>query len=356
MEAAEHNFFLAGAHDLVFLLVEFDCEDDRFGTLAEGNQGAFRDIVDCDLVLFIHGRGSNVSAAFGYGHIVDVPLQLLGKNGLGFQTIGVPDDQAGPSSQLPRSHQSFRGIDVQADNIVIVGSVDSHRVFVLVEHYPAGRSMVHDFTLRVVSYIVSGIVTSVAVDVADIQVHVGRFVFGGFLARSEGVHLVADLGPGVGSLELLALLLLGLELIGLFCQLVVEDLLLGLFGGLSSKAECLHPEPAMIVVFEHGLKLVEADLFIVVVVVLLELGGANLSCVFLSDQVERFEVFEDCAVELAEALLVHFAAARVDLEDELAGLGVVLVQGGRRAHELVEVHRTVALKIDVVEYVFSLLE
>ena len=92
-----------------------------------------------------------------------------------------------------------------------------------------------------------------------------------------------------------------------------------------------------------------------VVVVLSELGLAGVRGVVLVDEVELAEVAEDGGVELGEAVAVELPALRVDVEDELPGLCVVLVEGGGSADELVEVDGLLPLEVDVVEDLGGLL-
>lgn len=106
---------------------------------------------------------------------------------------------------------------------------------------------------------------------------------------------------------------------------------------------------------QHRLELVVVNGPVVVVVVLAELGLAGVGGVVLLDEVQLAEVAEDGGIELGEAVGVELPALRVYVEDELPGFGVILVEGGRGADELVEVNCLLALEVDVVEDLRGLL-
>lgn len=113
----------------------------------------------------IHGRCSNKSATFGYSYVTDISLQFLSKNCFVFETVGIPYDKTRPSSHLSRCHKSFGDVDVKTGDIIIVGGVDPHSIFGFIENNSAGGSVIDDFSLRVVSDVVSSIVAPVTIDV-----------------------------------------------------------------------------------------------------------------------------------------------------------------------------------------------
>ncbi len=47
--------------------------------------------------------------------------------------------------------------------------IDPHGIFILVKEDPAGSSVVHDLSIRVVSNIVTSVVTSVPIDVVYVH-------------------------------------------------------------------------------------------------------------------------------------------------------------------------------------------
>lgn len=234
-----------------------------------------------------------------------------------------------------------------------MGGVDPHGILILVEDDATRSSVIDDLSLAVVADVIASIVRTVTVDVGNIQIDVGSLVLRKFVLIGERIHLFADLHPSVGGHKLLPLLLHHSELVTVL-NFMVLHLLPDFFGLLLREAQRLHPQSAVEVVLQHGLELVEADGAVLVVVVLLEFGSRDILRERLLNQVQVFEVAEHCPEQQVEAVLVHLLPVGVDLKYELAGFGVVLVQGGGRADELVEIDRLAAFEVDVVEYLGSL--
>ena len=86
-----------------------------------------------------------------------------------------------------------------------------------------------------------------------------------------------------------------------------------------------------------------------VVVILLKFTITNVVGIVFTYEVELFEVPENSGVKLPKAVDVHLPAHRVDVEDKLLGLRVILVERSSCADKLIEVYCLLSLKVDVVE-------
>ncbi len=96
-------------------------------------------------------------------------------------------------------------------------------------------------------------------------------------------------------------------------------------GLLFGKAECFHPESKMIVILNHGLKLIKADAVVFIIVIFLKLPTSDFRCVVFLDDIQRFQITKNSAKELSKAFLVHFLPISVYFKDELSCLCIILM-------------------------------
>ena len=75
--------------------------------MTERHQTVFLDVVYSDLVLVVHGAGSDILARFGDADVADVSFKFVGKDGFDFESSGVPDDQGRPAAQLSSGDEAL---------------------------------------------------------------------------------------------------------------------------------------------------------------------------------------------------------------------------------------------------------
>ena len=165
--------------------------------------------------------------------------------------------------------------------------------------------MINNLSLRIVSKIVSSVVAAVAIDVSDVKINVGNFVFCWQLSRRKRIHLLTHFRPSIYSLKLISFFLSQLKIFAFPCYLLIKHFFLYLFGGFWCKAKSLHPSPAVKVILKHGLKLIIVNRSVLIVVILFEFGFPNIRRVFFLEKIEFLEISEDGGVKLTKAVNVH---------------------------------------------------
>ena len=188
----------------------------------------------------VHAAGSDILAGFGDADVADVSFKFFGEDSLDFKSISVPNDQRGPSAHLSSGCNSFCGIEVEAGDVIIVGSVNAHGVFLFIENDATASSMIYCFSLRVVAQIIASVITAIPVDIVYVEVDVWSFVLGPF-AFGNWAHLLADFSPSIGCLELVSFSFFQSKLIVIF-DLMVFNFFFSLLRHFLCEAKCLHPE------------------------------------------------------------------------------------------------------------------
>ena len=159
------------------MIVKFNSVDNWSRTISKGYQSIFLNIIDSYFMLIAHWCSCDVSSTFWYSHITNVSLKFFSKNRFCFKSVDIPHNQTWPSTHLCSRHKSLSWIDIKTGNVIVVRSVNSHSIRFFIEDDSACSSMVDYLTLSAVADIVSGIITSVSINVTNFKIHIRNFIF-----------------------------------------------------------------------------------------------------------------------------------------------------------------------------------
>lgn len=307
-ESAKYHLLFTCTNYLILTIIEFYSKNHRFRALTVSNQSLFSYIIHGYLMLIIHRRCRNKSTTFRNSDITDIPLKFFGKNSFSLKSVSIPNNKTRPSSHLPSSYNTFRNVDIKASNIIIMWGINSHGIFNFIKNNSTCGSMINNFSLWIISNVISSIIASISIDIIYLQIHIRCFILSSLLPRT---HLITYFSPCISRLELISLLLNCLKLIPFIFYLMIQHFLFNLFWRLFRKTQTLHPQFTMKIILQHWFKLFKTNTFIMIVIILLEFTYPNIRREIIFNLIKRFQISINSWKKLSKWLLIHLSSRRI---------------------------------------------